>query len=51
MSIASNSGPDVNQTQMLLGHRIGEIDKYKLRDPSKVKEACEALENHYFGGH
>ncbi len=48
---ASNSGPDVNQTQMLLGHRIGEIDKYKLREPSKVKEACEALEDHYFGGH
>jgi integrase len=47
---ASHSGPDVKQTQMLLGHRIGEIDKYKLRDPSKVKEACEALENHYFGG-
>jgi len=45
---ATYSGADVNQTKLLLGHRLGEVDKYKLRSGDSVADACKAIEKHYF---
>jgi integrase len=37
------------QAQLLAGHRVaGELDAYAMRNPEKVRQACEAIERFYF---
>ncbi len=47
---AIEGGADAVRVDMLLGHKTGIRDDYLKRKPTMVKEVCEAIERHYFGG-
>jgi len=46
---AIEGGADLIHAQILAGHRTGIADAYVRRNPAMVKDACEAIERHYFG--
>jgi len=47
---ATVKGFDARQEEVLLGHRAAGVkDAYALRHPELVRDACAAVEAHYFG--
>ena len=47
---AIEGGAEEQHAEMLLGHRAGGTkDNYTKRKPSMVRDACQAIEKHYFG--
>ena len=46
---AAVRGAPIDQAKMLAGHSTGMSDAYVLRGGAMVREACEAIEKHYFG--
>lgn len=48
---AIEGGADPIHADILMGHKIpGVRDNYLARNPNMVADACEAIEQHYFGG-
>jgi len=46
---AAVRGAPIDQAKMIAGHSTGMSDAYVLRGGAMVREACEAIEKHYFG--
>ena len=46
---AAVRGAPIDQAKLLAGHSTGMSDAYVLRGGAMVRDACEAIEKHYFG--